>query len=74
MAQAAAPILTAMYRQVMEHLRSREWKTVHKLPVPVSPNMLERTESCGWIERRGDGPQTEIRLTPAGLTALRAPI
>jgi hypothetical protein len=58
----------------MQYLRSGGWKIVAKIPVSVSATTLRRISSYGWIERRGDGPRSEIKLTPTGLVALQAPI
>lgn len=62
------------HRQVMDHLRSGEWKLAAKLPVLASEYALDRMVASGWIERRGSREKAEIRLTPAGLDALKAPI
>jgi hypothetical protein len=68
------PAVTAMQRQLMQYLRAGEWKIVTKIPVSASLRTLDRISSNGWIERRGFGPRSEIKLTPAGLAALQAPI
>jgi DNA-binding PadR family transcriptional regulator len=36
--------------------------------------MLSRLLHHGWIESRGEKQHTAIRLTPAGLKAMRSPI
>jgi hypothetical protein len=64
----------ATERQVMQYLRSCEWNIVAKLPVAATAGTLRRLTDYGWIERRGAGRRSEIRLTPAGLAALQAPI
>jgi hypothetical protein len=61
-------------RQVMQYLRSGDWNIVAKLPVATTAGMLRRLTNYGWIERRGGGPRSEIKLTRAGLAALQAPI
>jgi hypothetical protein len=60
-------------RQVMHNLRAGDWRIAQHLSVPASQHMLDSIFSYGWIERRGEGPNTEIRITSAGLDALRAP-
>ena len=64
----------ASERQVMHYLRSGHWNIVAKLPVATTAGMLSRLTNYGWIERRGGGPRSEIKLTRAGLAALQAPI
>jgi hypothetical protein len=64
----------ASQRQVMQYLRSCDWNTVAKLPVAATAGTLRRLTDYGWIERRGGGPRSEIKLTPTGLAALQAPI
>ena len=65
----------ASERQVMHYLRSGHWNIVAELPVPATAGTLNRLNDCGWIERRGGGgPRSEIKRTPAGLSALQAPI
>jgi hypothetical protein len=61
-------------RAVMQYLSLAEWKRVSHLPVPVGLVMLNRIHSLGWIELRGADPRTEIRLTPLGREAMRAPV
>jgi hypothetical protein len=61
-------------RQVMQYLRSGDWKIVAKLPIAATAGALSRLADYGWIERRGGGLRSEIKLTPAGLAALQAPI
>lgn len=68
------PTVTAVQRQLMQYLRSGDWKIVTKIPVSASPTTLSRIDSYGWIERRGGGPRSEIKLTAAGLVALQARI
>jgi hypothetical protein len=40
----------------------------------LGPAALNRLADYGWIERRGGGSRSEIKLTPAGLAALQTPI
>jgi hypothetical protein len=70
----AEPIVKAGHRQLMQYLRSGDWTNVAKLPVSATVGALNRLTDYGWIERRGGGPRSEIRLTPAGLAALQVPI
>jgi DNA-binding PadR family transcriptional regulator len=51
-----------------------DWKIVAHLPIPTSELMLSRLLDHGWIESRGEKQHTAIRLTPAGLKAMRSPI
>jgi DNA-binding PadR family transcriptional regulator len=64
----------ASQRQVMQYLRSGDWNIVTKMPVAATAGALNRLVDYGWIERRGGGPRSEIKLTPAGVAALQAPI
>ena len=64
----------ASQRQVMQYLRSGDWNIVAKLPIAATAGALNRLADYGWIERRGGGSRSEIKLTPAGLAALQAPI
>jgi hypothetical protein len=64
----------ASQRQVMQYLRSGHWNIVAKIPIAATADALNRLADYGWIERRGVGPRSEIKLTPAGLAALQAPI
>ena len=66
--------VNASQRQVMQYLRTRDWVLLHKLPMPAGERAINRLAENGWIERRGGGPRSEIRLTPAGLLALQTPI
>jgi hypothetical protein len=61
-------------RQVMQYLRSGGWNFVAKLPIAATAGTLNRLADYGWIERRGGGPRSDIKLTAAGLAALQAPI
>ncbi len=68
------PTVNARQRQLMQYLRSGEWVLVSKIPVAASRGTLDRIAQNGWIERRGGGPRSEIKLTSAGLVALQMPI
>jgi len=45
---------------------------VDRLPVSVSELTLSKLLHHGWIESRGEGHHMAIRLTPAGLEAMRS--
>ena len=66
--------LNMAHRQILHHLRSGEWKFATKLPVLASEYALEKMAASGWLERRGPRDKVEIRLTAAGLDALKAPV
>jgi DNA-binding MarR family transcriptional regulator len=66
--------ITMAHRQMLDPLRSGEWKRALNLTVPVSAKSLDQMVSNGWIERRGEESQAEIRLTAIGLQALKAPL
>ena len=57
----------------MNHLRFGGWAAISKLPVLVGQATIERVVKNGWVERRGDGPSSEIKITEAGLVALLTP-
>ena len=61
-------------RTVLQHLSLADWRMVDRLPVSAGEMTLVRLLECGWIETRGQKPKTEVRLTPAGLKAMRSPI
>jgi hypothetical protein len=66
--------VNAIQRQLMQYLRAGDWVSVSKLPVSVGQGTINRIVDNGWIELRGGGPRSEIKLTPSGLEALRTPI
>jgi hypothetical protein len=66
--------VNAIQRQLMQYLRAGDWVLVSKLPIPVGQGTINRIAEHGWVERRGGGPRSEIKLTPAGLMALQTPI
>lgn len=68
------PAINMAHRQIMHHLRSGEWKFAARFPVLASEYALDRMVISGWLERRGPRDKTEIRLTAAGLEALKAPV
>jgi hypothetical protein len=71
---AAKPTVKALHRQLMQYLRSGDWKIVAKLPIVASDYMLIQLIGNGWIEQRGDGAKAEIKITKAGLLALQTPV
>lgn len=42
-------------RQVMQHLKSGEWKPIWQLGVPAGERLLDRMVGFGWIEPREQG-------------------
>jgi hypothetical protein len=63
-----APIPNSTQRQLMQRLRTDAWRNLSTITVSAGDRLLASLVRNGWIERN-DG---EIRLTPAGLEALRA--
>jgi hypothetical protein len=61
-------------RTLLQCLSIDNWKIVAHLPIPAGELMLSRLLHHGWIESRGEKQHTAIRLTPAGLKAMRSPI
>jgi hypothetical protein len=61
-------------RTLLQCLSMDDWKIVAHLPIPAGELMLSRMREYGWIESRGEKHKTAIRLTPAGLKAMRSPI
>jgi hypothetical protein len=59
-------------RQIIDRLRSGEWRSVSGLGVPVSKGIMSILLRNGWIEQRGTGSSYEIKLTADGRTALTA--
>jgi hypothetical protein len=74
MDQIAKPRVKSGQRQLMQYLRSGEWKIVAKLPIVASEKTLNQIADYGWIERRATSHRSEIKLTSAGLAALQAPV
>jgi hypothetical protein len=62
--------LTMTHRQVMQRLRTDKWRTVASLGDSTGEGTLNTLARNGWIDRNGG----EVRLTEAGLEALRAKI
>jgi hypothetical protein len=61
-------------RAVMQCLSLDDWKVAARLPIPAGELMLSRIRNYGWIEIRGEKHRTAIKLTPAGLQAMRSAI
>jgi hypothetical protein len=61
-------------RAVMQYLSLIDWKLANRLPIPAGEMMLSRLAHLGWIEMRGENQQTEVRLTEAGLKAMRSAV
>ena len=70
----SAKVPNMRQRTVLQHLSLAEWRMVDRLPVSVSESTLSKLLNHGWIESRGEGHHVEIRLTPAGLEAMRSPV
>jgi len=60
-------------RQILDCLRSGEWRSIHRLPVPVGAKSLEKLVSLGWIDIQGTISNPQIRITEIGLAALTSP-
>lgn len=61
-------------RAFMQYLSLSDWKLAHRLPIPAGEMMLSRLVSQGWIEIEGKDHNTLVRLTEAGLEAMRSPV
>jgi hypothetical protein len=61
-------------RAVMQHLSLTDWKLANRLPVPAGEMMLSRMVQQGWIEIQGKDHNAVVRLTEAGLKAMRSPV
>ena len=61
-------------RAVMQHLSMTDWKLANRLPIPAGEMMLSRLVSQGWVEIQGKDHNTVVRLTEAGLNAMRSPV
>ena len=62
------------HRAIMQHLSLTEWKLANRLPIPAGEMILSRLVSQGWIEIQGKDHNTVVRLTGAGLKAMRSPV
>jgi hypothetical protein len=70
----SAEVPNMSQRAVMQHLSLDDWKIVAHLPIPVGEMMVSRIRGYGWIESRHEEQHTALRLTPAGLKALRSAV
>ena len=61
-------------RAVMQHMSVTGWKLANRLPIRAGEMMLSRLVSQGWIEIQGKDHNTVVRLTEAGLNAMRSPV
>jgi hypothetical protein len=62
------PLPNATQRQLMQRLRTDAWRKLSTISVSAGDRLLASLVRNGWIERN----EGEIRLTVAGLDALRA--
>lgn len=62
----ARPTMT--HRQFMQRLRTDRWRHIATIDVAFGDKLVAALVRNGWIERR----ENELRLTPAGLEAVRA--
>ena len=67
-------VLNMRKRTVLQYLSVTDWKMVDRLPIAAGEMTLSRMVHQGWIEIRGENQRREVRLTPAGLAAMRSPI
>ena len=74
MADKNSPVPNMAQRTVMQYLSLDDWKIAARLPIPAGELMLSRIRNYGWIEIRGEKHRTAIKLTPAGLQAMRSAI
>ena len=61
-------------RQLLQRLRTDSWRALNKVRVAIGDITLARLVENGRIEQRGEGHARELRLTAAGLEALRTPL
>jgi hypothetical protein len=61
-------------RAVLQYLSLDDWKIAARLPIPAGELMLSRIRNYGWIEIQGEKQHAAIKLTPAGLKAMRSAI
>ena len=61
-------------RAILQYLSLTDWKLAHRLPIPAGEMMLSRLISQGWIEIQGKDHNTVVRLTEAGLEAMRSKV
>jgi hypothetical protein len=65
---------TPAQRQILQRLRTDNWRRRTAITVSAGEPLFLGLLRQGWIERRGEGQAAELKLTPAGLEALRAKI
>ena len=70
----SAEVPNMRQRMVLQHLSLADWRMADRLPVSAGEMTLSRLLDHGWIESRGEKQRAAVRLTPAGLKALRSPI
>jgi hypothetical protein len=67
-------VLNMRQRTVLQYLNVNDWRLVARLPVSAGEMTLSRMVHQGWIEIRGENQRAEVRLTEAGLKAMRSQI
>ena len=67
-------VVNMRQRTLLQYLNVTDWKLVSQLPIPAGEMMLSRLAHSGWIEMRGENQRTEVKLTQAGLQAMRSAI
>jgi hypothetical protein len=70
----AGLIPTTTQRSVLQRLRTDQWLSFAGLNIAAGAGLLKRLVSNGWMESRGQGRAFEVKLTAAGLDALKAKI
>ena len=70
----SAEVPNMRQRMVLQHLSLADWRMADRLPVSAGEMTLSRLLHHGWIESRSEKQRATVRLTPAGLKALRSPI
>jgi hypothetical protein len=61
-------------RAVSQYLSLTDWKFANRLPIPAGEMILSRLVRQGWVEIQGKDHNTVVRLTEAGLKAMRSPV
>jgi hypothetical protein len=59
-------------RAIMQHLNLVDWKLANRLPNPGRRNDTEPAGPTGLVEIQGKDHDTVVRLTEAGLKAMRS--
>ena len=67
-------VLNMSQRTVLQYLSLTDWRLANRLPIPAGEMMLSRMVQQGWIEIQGKDHNAEVRLTEAGLKAMRSPV